>query len=360
MSNTSKSTALETLQTGGKVAPIVPTSWGEIVTIASAICRSGMAPKSYLDRQGNAIPDKVAVAMMAGMEVGLTPMASLQSIAVINGTPSLWGDGLMAVIRASGLLEDLQEGIELDDKTKMPLMAWCKVKRRGESWKERALTWPEVVRAGWSNKDGPWRMTPGRMMTIRVRTWLLRDVFADVLRGLRSAEEEQDMVDVTAQGSVTMAPEPQRQDYQESTGGFSPPTGDAGQTGEATRPVAGDDHPPTDVAGQPEPANPNITDVPDLSGRADLDDGEQPPPDAPPVFETYAKAGDFFAFADEYLDPGIERTEAEYIAFSTFYYDYMRERLNPAWRSRPVHDAMVDTKAQLDAAIQRAQKRGRS
>lgn len=205
---------LPVMHAGGRVAAIVPQSWQEIASIAGAICRAGMAPKSYLVN-GIPQPDKVAVAIMHGMEVGMTPMASLQSIAVINGMPGLFGDGLVAVVRASGHLEDIKEGLELDGDGK-PTIAWCEVKRKGEaSWKRRELTYVQCIRAGWTNKDGPWKLTPGRMMTVRVRGWLLRDMFADVLRGLRSVEEIEDMVDVTPEGQATTTPaaEPQQADY---------------------------------------------------------------------------------------------------------------------------------------------------
>jgi hypothetical protein len=49
--------------------------------------------------------EKVMVAILHGLEVGLTPMNALQSIAVINGRPTIWGDGAVGLIRASGLLE---------------------------------------------------------------------------------------------------------------------------------------------------------------------------------------------------------------------------------------------------------------
>ena len=42
---------------------------------------------------------------------GFTPMAALQSIAVVNGMPTIYGDGMLALVRASGLLEDIIETI---------------------------------------------------------------------------------------------------------------------------------------------------------------------------------------------------------------------------------------------------------
>lgn len=341
---------LPAMQTGGRVAAIVPASWQEITAIASAICRANMAPKSYVL---NGVPqaDKVAVAIMHGMEVGLTPMASLQSLAVINGMPGLYGDGLMAVVRASGQLEDLQEGLEVDDQGR-PTIAWCKVKRKGEaSWKERTLTYVECQRAGWTNKDGPWKLTPGRMMTVRVRGWLLRDMFADVLRGLHSAEELQDqaMVDVTPTGTATVAPaEPNKSDYVEKP--KDPPPADpkpadkpaAGKRG--TKAKAGKDEPPKDTPpGGDKPADqkPGITDA--------VDENEKPEADAEPItFEHYKRIGDFFVFSDKWLeDPA--RTPDEARLWEAFYRDYIKEK--GASPNKAIQEAIADTLGLYSAVL---------
>lgn len=360
------------------VVAIQPQNWQEVTAIAGAICRARMAPKSYCDPQGNPYPDKVAIAILHGLELGMTPMAALQSLAVINGMPSVYGDGLVALVRASGLLEDIQEGIEKDEKTGAPLIAWCKVKRKGEaSWKERALTWPEVMRAGWAGKSGPWTQTPGRMMQVRVRGWLLRDVFADVLRGLHAAEEVEDMVDVTPQGAVaTTAPaaEPKREDYQkQQTDSAEPgissqaPT-EAGQAAEpATTAAAGAPTPQGD-AGQPTADAKVVTDVADLNEQQQPVNEAQPPqdkaaldedekvPDAPALFENYKRVGDFFAFADQWLiEP--TRMEAELVAFSQFYHAYMQERLTG--KNVAVKEAMEDTKRLWQEALKNAQAAGR-
>jgi hypothetical protein len=200
------------------VFPIVPATWQEVTAIAGAICRAKMAPKSYCNQQGEPYPDKVAIAIMHGMEVGMPPMAALQSLAVINGMPGLYGDGMLAVVRASGLLEDFAEELEWDKDG--PVKATCRVKRRGEpTWGVMECARYDAQKAGWWTKAGSWSLTPHRMLQMRARGWALRDKFADVLRGLHSAEEIQDMVDITPQAAASMGPapaEPRRADYQQT------------------------------------------------------------------------------------------------------------------------------------------------
>lgn len=202
---------------GGRVAAIVPGDFESCYRLATVVKASGMAPKSF------STVESITVAMMHGMELGLTPMAALQSIAVVNGTPTVFGDGMLALVRASGLLEDIQEEIERD-KEGVPTFAFCKVKRAGQaSWVARGFTRAEAMKAGLWNKAGPWTQYPQRMLQMRARSWALRDAFADVLRGLQQTEEVTDMLDV---GGGVAAAEPTMAQFRQAA-----PAGDATRAG---------------------------------------------------------------------------------------------------------------------------------
>lgn len=192
---------------GGRISAIVPQDIESVFRLATVVHAAGMAPKS-LDSV-----EKCTVAILHGLELGLTPMAALQSIAVVNGAPTIFGDGMIALVRASGLLEDMIETVE--DDSEGPTVAVCKVKRAGSpTWIVQSFTRPQAQRAGLWRKQGPWTQYPQRMMQMRARSWALRDAFPDVLRGLGSAEEAAEMLDVTKRGSATTAPpEPRRSDY---------------------------------------------------------------------------------------------------------------------------------------------------
>ena len=174
---------IERKQNGGAILPEnIDQTW----RLATAICKAGMAPRSMDGK-----PEKVMVAMLHGMELGMTPMAAVQSIAVINGTPCLYGDGLMGVVRASGLLEYCKEWEEEVDGVPT---SFCEVKRKGEQEPViRSFSRADAERAGLLRKKGPWSEGyEPRMRQMRARSWTLRDTFADVLKGVHSAEEVMD------------------------------------------------------------------------------------------------------------------------------------------------------------------------
>jgi len=167
---------------------LAPKNLEEGFRLAEMLAKSTIIPKEFQGNAGN-----ILIAMQMGMEIGLAPMQSLQSICVINGRPSIWGDGLLALVQASGLLEDIAETLDAG-------VATCTVQRK--NWKNpvsRSFSIEDAKRANLWNKSGPWQTNPNRMLQMRARAFALRDVFADVLRGLASAEE---MLDVTAQATA--------------------------------------------------------------------------------------------------------------------------------------------------------------
>lgn len=156
-----------------------PRSLDEAMNFAAVLADSSIVPKDFIGKPGN-----VLVAIQWGMELGLKPMQAMQNIAVINGRPALWGDAVIALVRASPLCEYVYESLSEDGTT-----ATCQVKRRGESEQSRTFTMADAKQAGLTGKQGPWSQYPKRMLQMRARAFALRDVFPDVLKGIPIAEE---------------------------------------------------------------------------------------------------------------------------------------------------------------------------
>lgn len=160
-----------------------PANLHEALEMAGVLCKSSLIPKDFQGNAGN-----VLVAIQWGMELGLAPMQALQSIAVINGRPSLWGDAVIALCKAHPVCEWVRE-YEEDG------VAVCVTQRRGDPDPvERRFSMDDAKRAGLLGKPGPWTQYPRRMMQMRARSWCLRDAYPDLLRGMAVAEEQQDRV----------------------------------------------------------------------------------------------------------------------------------------------------------------------
>lgn len=178
---------LPVILAGAAPRALVPQDFEGAWRIANAVFKAGMAPT------GIDSAEKAMVAIMHGLEVGMTPMMALQSIAPINGRPAVWGDGALGLCQGSGLLEWHREYYRgtrgADDYT-----AVCEVKRRGDpEVKIGEFSVADAKLAKLWNKAGPWTNYWPRMLKMRARAFALRDGFADVLRGLHIAEEVQDI-----------------------------------------------------------------------------------------------------------------------------------------------------------------------
>lgn len=170
------------LTAGGTVAALIPQSLDEAFRLSQALSLSGLAPRG-MDK-----PEQIMVAIIAGAELGLAPFQSLQSFAVVNGRPTLWGDGLMAVARSQGV--QVREWVEGEDGA---WVAHCEVTRpdTGEQIK-RTFSVDDAKKASLWGKQGPWQSYPRRMLGMRARAYALRDGCADMLRGFQVREEVED------------------------------------------------------------------------------------------------------------------------------------------------------------------------
>ncbi len=112
-------------------------------------------------------------------------MQALQDIAVINGKPALYSDGLLAVVQGHKDYEWIQEESTLE-------RAICTIKRRHHEPHTVIFTKEDATKAKLWGKAGPWSDYPKRMLQMRARGFAIRDTFADALRGVKTAEEIQD------------------------------------------------------------------------------------------------------------------------------------------------------------------------
>jgi hypothetical protein len=194
--------------------PLLPRSLKEALQLASLLSKSKLVPKGFEN------PEACLVGILYGMEVGLSPIAALQRMAIIDGRPTIWGDAALALVEASGLLIKIEERIEISEsKTDHQSSVWphneqlpqtvhqrpdqaddgpstksrtaiCQVLRSGRSEPiTRTFSIEDAKRAGLWQKPGPWTDYPDRMLMMRARAFALRDAFPDVLMGLYLKEE---------------------------------------------------------------------------------------------------------------------------------------------------------------------------
>ncbi len=156
---------------------------------AEMISKARCIPKEF---QGN--PSDILVAIQFGHDLGMKPMTSLQNIMIVNNKPSIYGDAMLAVCMA---FPDFIDCIETYDSEKQE--SSCTVKRKGrepltrifnKKMAEAAKLWGKVSSTG---MPSPWVTSPERMLQFRSRSFALRDMFPDVLKGMPTVEEMRDV-----------------------------------------------------------------------------------------------------------------------------------------------------------------------
>jgi hypothetical protein len=184
---------------------LVPQTLRDAMELSKLIADSDLAPKDYKGKPGN-----VLIAVQMGQEVGLSPMSAIQSIAVINGKPSLYGDVGKALLLAKGIVIE-EDDIEIVKKTGM---GRCRITRPGHPPCERTFSIENAKTAGLWAKQGPWTSYPERQMAWRAFWFAARDIASDLLKGLSGAEE---VIDLEPRDITPMKPpaDPGPQPYPE-------------------------------------------------------------------------------------------------------------------------------------------------
>ena len=161
---------------------LTPSNMTEALEFAKTMAASAFCPKAF---QGK--PADIVVAVQWASEVGLAPLAAMQNMAVINGKPSLYGDGLLALITGHPEYVSHKEWREGDE-------AFCTIVRMrfGEKVETtRSFSIADSKRAGLADK-ATWRSYPKRMLQMRARGFAARDSFPDALSGMVIKEEAMD------------------------------------------------------------------------------------------------------------------------------------------------------------------------
>jgi hypothetical protein len=182
---------------------------------ADTLLASGLCPAHLYEKGPDNKPDlkrgkpaAVVMVLQHGMEVGLSPMQALQQVIPVNGLVSIKGDGAKSLIFGSGVLEkgswvEKETGTIKDENYTFSITA----KRKDNGMQlTRTFSVDDAKRAGlwitnenlkgkdgWKYKKSAWFKYPDRMVRYRCLGFIARDLFSDVLAGMYTAEEAQDL-----------------------------------------------------------------------------------------------------------------------------------------------------------------------
>jgi len=156
-------------------------------------------------------PEKAIAAWQVAASLGLPPMVTMQNLAFIHGSVSMWGQLPKALAERTGQLQEFklilfdseQKVISLENKN-LQADVWgavVQMRRSKRSMNEYSFTEPEAKKAGLLTKDGPWQQYRKIMYARRAMGHATKFEFPDALMGVPVAEydfhEAPDLKDVT-------------------------------------------------------------------------------------------------------------------------------------------------------------------
>lgn len=145
--------------------------------VAQSLVKTSFVPMHYRDK-----PEEATAAILAGLELDLNPIASLNAFYPIQGTSAPKAMTLRAVVQRRG------HEIEILETTEQRCVG--RGRRRGaQEWQTITWTMQRATRLGLTRRD-QWTKQPQAMLVARTTSELARLIGSDALMGIPYSFEE--------------------------------------------------------------------------------------------------------------------------------------------------------------------------
>ncbi|SCB10133.1 hypothetical protein [Cupriavidus alkaliphilus] len=233
-----------------EAAPVVTMGFGTSQSFelmqraANLLASSTLVPAAYrkviekLDKYGNVKesrenPNALANAVVAlnmAQRMGADPLMVMQNLYIVEGRPSWSSQWIIAAVNGCGRFSPLRFDIKVLGKkvvertetywennqkqsrtTKVEIVdkvcvAWAVEKETGERIESPAVSIEMAVKEGWYTKNGSkWQTMDEVMLRYRTASFFGKLYAPELLMGLQSVEEAQDIIDLHPDGSYTVA-----------------------------------------------------------------------------------------------------------------------------------------------------------
>lgn len=207
-------------ETTGALATIgstfgTPESFALAQRTASALAASSLVPEAY---RGN--PANCLIAVEVAARIGASPFMVTQNLHIISGRPSWSSPFIIAAINACGRFSPLRFDMERGGPVSVEYEVWTGSKDNGTRRKEkqtatvdsmRCTAWAydkatgdrldgvqvttemAVAEGWWGKQDSKWKTMPDLMIRYRAAAFFGRLYAPDILLGMHTAEEIEDI-----------------------------------------------------------------------------------------------------------------------------------------------------------------------
>jgi hypothetical protein len=158
--------------------------------MAKALVSSDLVPEQYRgpEKIGNAL-----IALEMSQRIGASPLAVMQNLHIIHGRPSWSSSFIIAALNACGRFSLLRFAVEgTGDDARC--YAYALDKSTGDTLEGPPVSIAMAKAEGWYGKNGSkWKSMPELMLRYRAAAFFGRLYAPDVLSGMHSADEVEDI-----------------------------------------------------------------------------------------------------------------------------------------------------------------------
>lgn len=157
---------------------------------AGMLSKSGLVPDNYRNS-----PENCLIAIDLANRQGLSPMMVMQNLYVVKGKPAWSGSFCAAAINGCGKFTPL-EYVFVGEPRTLSEGCFARATRtaNGSQCVSETVTMQMAQDEGWLNKPGSkWKTMPRQMMMYRAASFFARAHCPEVLLGIQTVEEVQDV-----------------------------------------------------------------------------------------------------------------------------------------------------------------------
>lgn len=187
----------EALTTAQPATPVGVGIWSSTEAMKTAYGMAKVLASSSLVPEGTyrGNPANCLIALEMAQRTGFSPLHVMQNLYVIKGKPSWSGQFCAAAVNASGKFTPLTY-VRLVDEKNETQGYYAKAIRLSDNTlcEGSPVTWDMVKGEDWYNKNGSkWKTMPDLMFHYRAAAFFVREHCPEVLCGLQTVEEVQDV-----------------------------------------------------------------------------------------------------------------------------------------------------------------------
>jgi hypothetical protein len=162
--------------------------------VAKMMTTSSLVPKEYQ----NNIPN-IMIALEMANRIGASPLMVMQNLNIIQGRPSWSSQFIISALNSCKRFSPLRFKMD-GEGDEYGCTAWAK-DQSGEILEGPKVTWKMATAEGWTTKGGSkWKTMPELMFRYRAAAFFGRLYAPDVLMGMATADEAEDIHNVEQGG----------------------------------------------------------------------------------------------------------------------------------------------------------------